>query len=78
MHINNLRLYHERDAEMTTTAADGQRSATLMVINDCETLDGETELIVPPMTDDGNASWQRVQLGEELSSVTSVTNYSGY
>jgi len=68
MHVvNNLRLYHQRDAEMTATSDDERPSATLMVINDCETLDGETELIVPPMTDDGNAPWQRVQLGEELN-----------
>ena len=67
MHINNLRRYHKRDAEMTATAEGGRPGATLMVINDCETLDGEAELIIPSTTDDGHAPWLRVQLGEELN-----------
>ena len=39
-----------------------------MVINDCERLDGEAELISPPMTDDGNAPLaMNALLGEELN-----------
>jgi len=67
MHINNLRLYQDREAETAAEAYGARPGATPVMINDCEMLDWKAELITSPMTDDGNAHWQRVQLGEELN-----------